>query len=63
MKVSNVSNLIISSIKRGVVEQLANIKQEDFHGASMQMVEKNFFNTIGKAGMMSLPLVEVGRTL
>jgi hypothetical protein len=50
MRVNNVSNLIISSIKRGVVEQLSNIKREDFHGVSIQTVEKNFFKTIGKAG-------------
>ena len=42
MRINNVSNLIISSIKRGVVEQLSSTKQEDFHGDFIQTVENVF---------------------
>lgn len=50
MKTNNVLNLIISNIKHETIEQLLNIKKDDFHGGSIQAIEKNFFNTIGKAG-------------
>lgn len=54
MRTVNVSNQILSSIKNGLVEQLSKIEKVDFHGASIQVVEKEFLKTIGKAGCRGL---------
>ncbi|ODS32791.1 MAG: hypothetical protein SCARUB_02048, partial [Candidatus Scalindua rubra] len=54
MRTSDVSNVIISSIKDKVVDDLSSIKRYDFHGNSVQAIEKRFFDTIGKAGSIGL---------
>ena len=42
MRISDVSNVIISSIKDKVVDDLSSIKRDDFHGNSVQAIEKDF---------------------
>lgn len=54
MKTSSVSKQVISSIKSEIVEQLSGIEKEEFHGASIQKVEKNFYKIIGKSGAIGL---------
>ena len=54
MRISDVSNVIISSIKDKVVDDLSSIRRDDFHGNSVQAIEKRFFDTIGKAGSIGL---------
>lgn len=54
MKTSNVSNVVISKIKSDLVEQLTEIGKDNFHGASVQLVEEKFIETLGKAGSVGL---------
>ena len=54
MKTTNVSNVVIARVKHELVEQLSEIKKDKFHGASVQMVEKRFFETLGRAGSIGL---------
>ena len=54
MKTASVSKQVITSIKSEIVEQLSEIEKEEFHGASIQKVEKNFYKIIGKSGAIGL---------
>jgi len=54
MKTSGVSTAILSSIRTGLVGQLARIAKWPFDGASIQIVEKEFFETIGQSGARGL---------
>jgi hypothetical protein len=45
---------MISSIKCEIGGQLSKIEKSEFHGASIQDVEKNFYNIIGKSGAIGL---------
>jgi len=54
MRTSNVSNVVISRIKSDLVKQLSEIGKDNFHGASVQLVEEKFFETLGKAGSVGL---------
>lgn len=54
MRTINVSNVVISRIEHDLGEQLSEIKKDDFHGASIQTVEKNFFATLGRIGSVGL---------
>jgi len=50
MKTQGVSSAIISAVRTGVANQLATIVQRPFDGANIQIVEKDFIETIGKSG-------------
>lgn len=54
MKTRNVSNQMVSSIKCEIAGQLSKIEKSEFHGASIQDVEKKFYNIIGKSGAIGL---------
>lgn len=54
MIVTNVSNHVLSSIKHEISGQLSRIEKSEFHGASIQDVEKNFYNIIGESGAIGL---------
>ncbi len=54
MKIAHVSKAVISRVKHDLVKQLTDIQQNEFHGASVQIVEKRFFETLGQAGSIGL---------
>lgn len=54
MRIENVSKQVISSIKCEIIEQLSKIEESEFHGASIQDIEKNFYKIIGKSGAIGL---------
>ncbi len=54
MRVNGVSSSIISAVRAGVVAQLSAIAEHPFHGAAIQDVEKQFFETLGKSGASGL---------
>jgi len=54
MRTKNVSNQVLSSIKCEIAGQLSKIEEREFHGASIQDVEKGFYNIIGKSGATGL---------
>lgn len=54
MKTDGVSTAILSGIRAGVVGQLATVAKWPFDGASIQIVEKGFFETIGESGARGL---------
>jgi len=54
MKTKNVSTQVLSSIKCKISEQLSKIEKSEFHGASIQDIEKNFYNILGKSGATGL---------
>lgn len=54
MKTSGVASTIISTIRTGVVNQLAEIEKKPFNGVNIQYVEKKFFDTIGESGVSGL---------
>lgn len=54
MKIKNVSNQVLSSIKCEISGQLSKIEKSEFHGASIQNIEKNFYNILGKSGAIGL---------
>ncbi len=54
MKTTHVSNVVIARVKHDLVEHLSEIKKNEFHGASVQIVEKRFFKTLGQAGSIGL---------
>ena len=54
MRTSNVSNVVISRIKSDLDKQLSKIGKDDFHGVSVQIIEENLFETLGKAGAIGL---------
>ena len=54
MRTKGVSSAIISGFRDGVVGQLAAIANWPFDGASIHVVEKGFFETIGESGSRGL---------
>lgn len=54
MRTNNVSKQVISSIKSEIVDQLSGFEEEEFHGASIQKIEKDFYKIIGKSGAIGL---------
>jgi len=50
MKTQGVSSAIISAVRAGVANQLATLVQRPFDGANIQIVEKQFIETIGQSG-------------
>jgi len=54
MKTLGVSSSILSAVRAGVADQLAGIAKRPFDGASIQLVEKQFIETIGKSGSHGL---------
>ena len=54
MKTTHVSNAVISRVKHDLVSQLSDIRQNEFNGASVQIVEERFFETLGQAGAIGL---------
>jgi hypothetical protein len=54
METKGVSSTIISAVRAGLVEQLSSIAKHPFHGATIQDVEKQFFETLGKSGACGL---------
>ena len=54
MKTKGVSSAILSAVRTGVVHQLATIAKRPFDGASIQIVEKQFIETMGQSGACGL---------
>ena len=54
METKGVSSAIISAVRVGVVEQLRFIANHPFDGAMIQLVEKQFIETLGKSGASGL---------
>lgn len=54
MRINHVSNVVLARIKHDLIEQLSEIKKDDFHGASVQIVERKFIETFGKAGTIGI---------
>ena len=54
METRGVSNAILSAVRVGVGEQIADIAKHSFDGASIQIVEKKFIETIGQSGTCGL---------
>lgn len=54
MKTTNVSDVVIARVKHDLVKQLSEIKRDEFYGASIQIVEKKFYETLGQAGSIGL---------
>ncbi|MGB6873798.1 MAG: hypothetical protein WBE46_06665, partial [Dehalococcoidia bacterium] len=51
---------ILSAIRTGVGGQVASIAKRPFNGASIQIFEKEFFETIGKSGVCGLSKLFAG---
>ena len=54
MKTKGVSTSILSAVRTGVADQLAGVAKRPFDGASIHIVEKQFFETIGQSGSRGL---------
>ena len=54
METKGVSSAIVTAVRAGVVGQLSTIAKRPFHGASIQAVEKEFIETLGKSGATGL---------
>ncbi|MEN6431808.1 MAG: hypothetical protein ABFD06_02820 [Smithella sp.] len=54
METKGVSSAIISAVRAGVMEQLRFIAKRPFDGARIQLVEKQFIETLGKSGASGL---------
>jgi hypothetical protein len=54
METKGVSSAIISAVRAGVMEQLRFIAKHPFDGARIQLVEKQFIETLGKSGASGL---------
>ena len=54
MKTKGVSSAILSTFRAGLIEQLDTIVSRLFNGASIQVVEKEFIETLGKSGTSGL---------
>lgn len=54
METQGVSSSIITAVRAGVTEQLSTIAKLPFDGANIQLVEKEFIETIGKSGTSGL---------
>lgn len=54
MKTTDVLKSILSAVRTGLADQLAGIAKQPFDGASINLVEKQFIETIGKSGSRGL---------
>jgi len=54
METKGVSSSIISAVRIGLAEQIAGLAKRPFDGANIQMVEKQFIETIGQSGTSGL---------
>lgn len=54
METKGVSSAIISAVRAGLVDQLNTIAKCQFDGANIQVVEKEFTETLGKSGASGL---------
>lgn len=54
MKTTGVSKSILSAVRTGVADQLVGVAKQPFDGASINIVEKQFIETIGKSGSRGL---------
>ena len=54
MKTTGVSKSILSAVRTGVADQLVGVAKQAFDGASINTVEKQFIETIGKSGSRGL---------
>lgn len=54
METKGVTYTILSSVRIGVVNQLSGIAKRPFNGANIQILEKGFYNTIGRSGVNGL---------
>jgi hypothetical protein len=54
MKTTQVSKSILSAVKTGLADQLAGIAKRPFDGESINIVEKQFMDTIGQSGSRGL---------
>ena len=54
MKINGVSSAILTTVRQGVLGQLAAVAKRRFDGANIQTVEKNFFETLGNSGATGL---------
>ena len=50
METTGVSNSIISAVRSGLTDHLTGVAKQPFDGATIQIVEKQFFETIGQSG-------------
>jgi len=54
METKGVSSSILSAVRTGLAEQIAGLSKRPFDGANIQMVEKQFIETIGQSGTSGL---------
>ena len=54
MKTQRVSSSILSAVRPSLADQLSAIAKRPFDGASIQIVEKRFIETIGQSGSRGL---------
>jgi len=54
METQGVSSAIVSAVRIGLAEQIASLAKRPFNGANIQMVEKQFIETIGQSGTSGL---------
>ena len=54
MKTQRVSSSILSAVRASIADQLSAIAKRPFDGASIQIVEKRFIETIGQSGSRGL---------
>ena len=49
MKIEHISKRVMTEIKSGLVEHISKIKDKDFNGAQVQLIEKDFYKLFGKS--------------
>ncbi len=54
MKTSHVKTAILSALRGGADSQLASVAKRPFNGANINIVEKQFFKTVGESGASGL---------
>jgi len=54
MKTRGVSSAIVSAVRIGLAEQISGLAKRPFDGANIQMIEKQFIETIGQSGSSGL---------
>jgi hypothetical protein len=54
METKGVSSAIVSAVRIGLAEQISGLAKRPFDGANIQMIEKQFIETIGQSGSSGL---------
>ena len=54
METAGVSKSILSAVRTGLADQLADVAKKPFDGANINNVEKQFVDTLGKSGSHGL---------